>query len=77
MAKKRWGDLSSRTRRLLVAAGVCDAILRVAALVDLVRRPAAEVRGSKVRWGLAVALTNSVGVVPIAYFVRGRRPRSG
>jgi len=50
-----------------------EGVLKVAALTDLARRPASEVRGSKLRWALAVTLVNSVGAVPIAYFVRGRR----
>jgi hypothetical protein len=55
---------------------VWEAVLKSAALLDLAHRPATEVRGSRVRWALAVALVNSVGVVPIAYFLYGRRPRT-
>jgi hypothetical protein len=73
MAKKKWSDLSRRARRTLIAVGAGEGLLEVAALVDLARRPAAEVRGSKVRWALAVTLVNSVGLVPVAYFVYGRR----
>ncbi|WP_426572057.1 DUF5652 family protein [Aquihabitans sp. McL0605] len=75
MPAKRWNELSPRTRKLVVVGATVDAVLRIAALVDLARRPAAEVRGSKRRWVLAVTLLNSVGVVPIAYFLRGRRPQ--
>ena len=73
MAKRRWSDLSERTRRLIVAASVCEGVLKVAALVDLKRRPAEEVRGSKRAWATAVVLVNSVGAVPVAYFLLGRR----
>lgn len=73
MAKKRWADLSPRSRQLIIAGGACEGVLKVAALVDLARRPESEVRGSKWRWAVAVTLINSVGVVPIVYFVRGRR----
>jgi hypothetical protein len=69
----RWSDLSPRTRRLIVAGLVWEGLLKVAALVDLARRPASGVRGSRLRWALAVALVNSVGAVPIAYFRYGRR----
>jgi hypothetical protein len=69
----RWSDLSTRTRRLIVAGLVWEGLLKVAALVDLARRPASRVRGSRLRWALAVALVNSVGAVPIAYFRYGRR----
>ena len=73
MANKKWNELSSRTRRLIIAGGAFEGVLKVAALIDLSRRPASEVRGSKVRWALAVTLINSVGVVPVAYFAYGRR----
>ena len=73
MPRKKWNELSPRSRRLIITAGVFEGVLKVAALTDLARRPASEVRGSKVRWALAVTLVNSVGAVPIAYFVRGRR----
>lgn len=73
MAKKRWQDLSPRTRQVIVAAAVVDGILKVAALVDLKRRPAEQVRGSKKAWAATLVLVNSAGVVPVAYFVKGRR----
>ncbi|MEO7058298.1 MAG: hypothetical protein ABI083_01120 [Lapillicoccus sp.] len=74
MATTRWTELSQRNRRLIVAAGVVEGVLKGAALIDLHRRPAAEVRGSRVLWALALTLVNSVGAVPVAYFVHGRRP---
>jgi hypothetical protein len=49
--------------------------LKIVALIDLWRRPAAQVRGSKLGWALAITLLNSVGAVPIAYLTRGRRRR--
>lgn len=73
MARKRWDELSPRARRLIVAAGAVEGVLKVAALVDLARRPSDQVRGSKVRWALAITFANSLGAVPIAYFLRGRR----
>lgn len=73
MAKTKWSALSPRTRRLIVVGGTMDGLLKIAALVDLARRPAAQVRGPKARWAVAITLINSVGVVPIAYFVYGRR----
>ena len=73
MSRRKWSDLSPRTRRLIVLACVIEGVLKTAALIDLARRPASEVRGSKVRWAAAVTLINSVGAVPIAYFARGRR----
>ena len=68
----RWNDLSPRSRRLILIGGAFEGLLKIAALVDLARRPSAEVRGSKPRWAAAIVLTNSLGVVPVAYFVYGR-----
>jgi hypothetical protein len=48
-------------------------VVKIAALVDLRRRPAAEVHGSKRAWATAIVLVNSVGAVPVAYFLFGRR----
>jgi hypothetical protein len=73
MAKKGWDELSPRSRRLILVGGVFEGVLKLAALVDLARRPASEVRGSKLRWAFAVTLINSVGAAPIAYFAYGRR----
>jgi hypothetical protein len=72
--KKQWNDLTPGARRLIVLLGTFEAILKVVALVDLARRPAAEVRGRKWVWALSIILTNSVGAVPATYLVRGRRP---
>ena len=76
MARTRWHDLSPRSRRVIIVGGALDGALKVAALADLARRPAAEVRGSKAWWAVAITLINSVGAVPLAYFVYGRQPRS-
>jgi hypothetical protein len=73
-ARRKWEDLDPRTRRLLVVAGAIDGALRIAALIDLARRPSNEVRGSKARWAAAVTLINSAGAVPLAYFAWGRKP---
>lgn len=73
MARKRWDELSPRARRAVIAAGAFDSALKIAALADLARRSPADVRGSNVRWALAITLTNSAGLVPIAYFTYGRR----
>jgi hypothetical protein len=73
MPGRQWSDLSERTRRLLITAAVTDGALRVAALVDIKRRPASQIRGRKRVWAAAVALVNSAGVLPISYFIFGRR----
>jgi hypothetical protein len=72
-ARRQWSDLSQRTRRLLIGAGVAEGMLKVAALIDLKRRPATQVRGPKWIWATVLALVGSAGVLPISYFVLGRR----
>jgi hypothetical protein len=76
-ARRQWSDLSPRTRRLLAITAVVEGILKLAALIDLKRRPANQVRGPKWVWATVVTVVSSAGVVPISYFVFGRRqPRS-
>lgn len=58
-------------QRAIVTAGTLLQIsLALSAWIDLARRPAARVRGSKLRWAATIGI-NFLG--PIAYFVRGRR----
>jgi hypothetical protein len=71
--KRRWSELSERSRRLILAGAVFEGVLKVLALIDIVRRPAERIRGSKARWAAAVVVINSGGGVPIAYFLWGRR----
>jgi hypothetical protein len=76
-ARRQWSDLSERNRRLLTITAVAEGILKLAALVDIRRRPASQIRGPKWLWATVVAFVSSAGVVPISYFVFGRRqPRS-
>jgi hypothetical protein len=72
-ARRRWSDLSQRTRMLLITVAVADGALKVAALIDIQRRPASQIRGRKGMWAAAVILINSAGVVPVSYFVFGQR----
>ena len=76
-ARRKWSDLSGRTRTLIITVAVVDGILKAAALIDIKRRPASQIRGPKWLWAPVVTVVNSAGVVPISYFVFGRRqPRS-
>lgn len=70
---RRWSDLSGRSRRLIIAAAVAEAILKTATLIDLKRRPASQIRGSKRMWIVVAVLVNSAGLGPLSYFVFGRR----
>ncbi|MBU2694154.1 MULTISPECIES: DUF5652 family protein [Pimelobacter] len=74
MAKKRWRDLSPRTRKIILVTGAVDGALKAVALADLKRRDADEINGSKRTWATALTLLNTAGVLPIVYLVRGRRP---
>ena len=73
MAKRQWSDLSKRTPRLIIVGAAVETSLKAAALVDMKRRPASQVRGSKWIWAPAVTVINSFGLAPLAYFVFGRR----
>jgi len=67
--KHSWNDLSARQRAGVAAAAIVQFALLGAALRDLHRRPADEVRGSKTMWTL-VSFVNFAG--PLAYFRFGR-----
>jgi hypothetical protein len=70
---KRWSDLSPRTRQVIIVVGIAEAALKAAAAIDIKRRPAEQIRGPKWAWGAAL-IVNSAGIVPLSYFVFGRRP---
>jgi hypothetical protein len=67
---KKWQDLSPWQRLSVIATIVLQIALLGAALYDIRRRPATEIRGSKRMWA-AIAFVNYIG--PIAYFLLGRR----
>jgi hypothetical protein len=67
---ERWAQLSERQRTLLVGAAAAELTLKIAALVDIARRPADEIRGPKLLWRAAMAI-NLLG--PLSYFLLGRK----
>jgi hypothetical protein len=69
---KNWRDLSTREKAPLVLRRIVQFALLAAALVDMHRRPAEEINGSKWLWS-AVALVNFMGIGPIVYFLLGRK----
>jgi hypothetical protein len=73
MVAQKWSDLSKRSRRLITVAAVAEASLKTAALIDIKRRPASQIRGSKWTWAAVVAIVNSFGAAPLSYFAFGRR----
>jgi hypothetical protein len=71
--RRRWSDLSERTRRFILVGAAVEAVLKISALVDLKRQPTGAIRGRKWVWATVITLANSAGVVPISYFLFGRR----
>jgi hypothetical protein len=68
----RWSDLTKGQRALLGTAAAAEFSLKIAALVDIARRPADQIRGPKALWRLA-QIVNLIG--PVSYFTFGRRGR--
>ena len=64
MAGAKWSNLSKRNQRLLIGAAVVEASLKAAALIDIKRRPASQIRGPKWAWVPAVSILNSAGIAP-------------
>ena len=64
---------SDRNRKLIIAAAIAEAILKMAVLIDIRRRPASQIRGSKRLWIIAAILVNSAGIGPLSYFAFGQR----
>ncbi|SDE81528.1 hypothetical protein SAMN04488581_4799 [Mycolicibacterium neoaurum] len=73
MAGKLWRDLHPAGKALIVVMTVLDAGLRVLALRDLSARDAQQVNGPRWLWRAALGLVASSGVLPLAYFVKGRK----
>jgi hypothetical protein len=70
--RRKWGDLSRRSRRSLIVAAVAEGFLKIVALIDIVRRPASQIRGSKWAWASLVVTVNAFGAAPLSYFAFGR-----
>jgi len=56
---------------MIIAGTAVEVALSAFALADLARRPASQVRGSKLLWA-ATCFVQPVG--PISYLMHGRRP---
>ena len=69
---RRWSDLSDTNKTILRLGAFVQIGLLIAALNDIRRRPAEQIRGNKLLWA-AAAFFNFVG--PISYFVFGRKRR--
>ena len=69
--KVRWSELSPRQQTAIVLGGIAELVMTTIALADLARRPARQLRGSKLMW-LVTFVVQPVG--PILYLLVGRRP---
>ncbi|MFT3853058.1 MAG: hypothetical protein QM733_10015 [Ilumatobacteraceae bacterium] len=69
MARRK---LSERNKRIVVVLGAIEAALKLLMLADLRHRSPVEVKGSKRLWGWSTVI-NSAGLIPVAYFLFGRR----
>ncbi len=74
IARKKWSEFSGRNRRLIAIMGAVEVVLLAAALFDIKRRPADQIKGPKWMWS-ALAFVNIVG--PLGYFAFGRRRSAG
>ena len=70
MRPKQWKDLRDTQKRSIVLLGALQFALLITALIDIRRRPADAINGSKRLWTIIV-FVNFVG--PIAYFMFGRK----
>ena len=68
-------QLSPRTKKIVTVATAIDTAPKGIALADLAKRDQSQVNGSKKTWGIALSLVNSVGILPVVYFLKGRRSR--
>ena len=69
-ARKEYNDLPTAPRTAVALTAAAELALKVAALVDLIRRPASRVRGPKWAWGLGLFVN---GVGPAAYWAFARK----
>ncbi len=70
MRQKQWNDLTDAQQRGIVLLGALQLALLITALIDIRRRPADAINGSKRLW-TTVVFVNFIG--PIAYFLFGRK----
>ncbi len=71
--REQWEQMSASQRGGFAVVATVDLALRAWSLVDLARRPDAEVHGKKWWWGAGLTLVNSAGVLPATYLLWGRR----
>ena len=67
----KWQNMNNSQRAAILLSGIVQIALLVAALRDIRKRNAEELRGSKMMWR-AISFVNFIG--PITYFALGRKP---
>jgi hypothetical protein len=70
--RKQWSEYTPGQRKAISVGALIEALLTTFALIDLLRRPNTQIRGSKPMWFLSL-FVQPFG--PIAYLVAGRRAR--
>lgn len=70
MKMKSWETLRPNQKRVIIVLAVIQVILLVAAMIDICRRPAQQIKGSKTKWRL-ISLIDFFG--PLSYFIFGRK----
>lgn len=70
LVKMEFNDLSTAQRTGIAVAVLAELGAKIAAFVDLSRRPAAKVRGPKSAWAVGLFLN---GVGPAAYWALARK----
>jgi hypothetical protein len=70
MQSKSWPDFTPAQRKKIILQSAVQLSLLIAALLDLHRRPAEEIKGSKKMWQ-GLVFVSYIG--PIAYFLFGRK----
>jgi len=68
--QRYWSDLTAVEKRIIILSSIVQMSLLVAALNDILRRPASQIKGKKWVW-LLVSFINFFG--PISYFLFGRK----
>lgn len=68
--KKKWKDLTKGQRVRAVSLAAVQIALQSAAIRDIAKRPASQIKGPKAAW-IAGTFINFTG--PVAYFALGRR----
>lgn len=65
------GSITAQDLLLVAPLVLIGLVLIAVALIDLVRRENAEVRGNKLLWAVVIICIGTIG--PIAYFIFGRK----